>query len=90
MVSRLAENGIPIDGVGMQMHTSLGSVPNAGPRDLIGLQNNISRYASLGLDVYLTEIDVSISHGTGSLDDKLKEQGKVYSDILRICLIPES
>ncbi len=90
MVSRLVETGIPIDGVGLQLHTSLGSAPNAGPRDLAGLQNNISRYATLGLDVYFTEIDVSISHGTGSLNDRLAEQGKVYSELLRICLSNEN
>jgi endo-1,4-beta-xylanase len=85
-ISKMVTDGIPIDGVGMQMHVSLGGDPFSSPRDLAGVQDDFSRYADLGLDVFITEIDVSITYGTGSLSEKLQQQGKVYADLLRTCL----
>jgi endo-1,4-beta-xylanase len=55
MVSGLVAAGVPIDGVGLQMHT--------GPTDqgpgAADFQANIARYAALGLKVEITEMDVS-------------------------------
>ena len=55
MVSALVAAGVPIDGMGLQMHTGPWS------RDRCRrLQANIALYAALGLQVEVTEMDVTL------------------------------
>jgi endo-1,4-beta-xylanase len=51
LVKSLKQRGVPIDGVGLQAHLILGQVPAT-------LQQNIQRFADLGVDVAITELDV--------------------------------
>lgn len=54
MLRWLLEEGVPIDGIGLQSHYHLGSF------DPIQLEESILDYAALGLDVQITEFDVDI------------------------------
>jgi GH35 family endo-1,4-beta-xylanase len=56
LLKRLLKDGAPINGVGIQGHWSTGRVPFAA------VDKAISDYASLGLKVSITELDVTI-HG---------------------------
>lgn len=51
LVKSFKQRGIPIDGVGLQAHLILGQVPGS-------LQQNIKRFADLGVDVAITELDI--------------------------------
>ena len=51
LVKSLKAQGVPIDGVGLQAHLILGQVPAT-------LQQNIQRFADLGVDVAITELDI--------------------------------
>ncbi|MEO8180237.1 MAG: endo-1,4-beta-xylanase [Deltaproteobacteria bacterium] len=80
MVSGLVAAGVPIDGVGLQMHT--------GPTDqgpgAADLQANIARYAALGLKVEITEMDVSLcTIGSNTLG--LELQRFRYNRIVSAC-----
>jgi len=55
LVKGLLERGVPIHGVGLQMHVSLEEPPN--PQDVAA---NIKRLNDLGLEVHITEMDVRI------------------------------
>jgi endo-1,4-beta-xylanase len=56
MVSALVAAGVPIDGMGFQMHTGpLDQGPNADD-----FAANVARYAALGLQVEVTEMDVTL------------------------------
>jgi len=56
MVSALVAGGVPIDGMGFQMHTGpLDQGPNADD-----FAANVARYASLGLQIEVTEMDVTL------------------------------
>ena len=57
MVKRLKESGIPINGVGLQGHWSI----NNPSRE--ELQKSIELFSSLGLQVQVTELDVSVYAG---------------------------
>ena len=57
MVKRLKESGIPIDGVGLQGHWS---VNNPSREEL---EKSIHMFSSLGLQVQVTEMDVSVYAG---------------------------
>jgi endo-1,4-beta-xylanase len=54
IVKRLVEKGVPIHGVGLQAHWSLYE-PTAQE-----LEESITKFASLGLKVQITELDVSV------------------------------
>ena len=58
LVAGLRRRGVPIDGVGLQHHTVAGKAPDAAR-----LGATMHRFARLGLDVELTEVDVAMSPG---------------------------
>ena len=86
LVGRLVADSVPIDGVGFQMHTDLGGRIFRSPPDRSGVSRNMDRLAALGLDVWITEMDVAIFNGTGSPTDKLSQQATVYGDAMDLCL----
>jgi len=81
LVRGMKQRGIPVHGVGLQMHVSLGYSPS--PNDISA---NIQRLTALGLEVHITEMDVSFSGGSGSEQQKLTNQATIYGNILRACL----
>jgi len=80
MVSGLVAAGVPIHGMGFQMHTGpTDQGPNAAD-----FAANIARYAGLGLEVEVTEMDVSLcSIGDNSLGREL--QRFRYNRIVSAC-----
>src|SRR5579859_972313 len=81
LVSDLKKQGVPIDGVGLQMHVRIDNPPNPAE-----VRANIARLGALGLQVQITEMDVQIQNGIGSQADRLAAQGKVYRQMLGVCL----
>jgi endo-1,4-beta-xylanase len=82
MVKDFKRLGVPIDGVGLQMHISLADA------DIPGIAANISRLTALGVQVHITELDVSLpldSSGLARAED-LSRQADVYRAIVRACL----
>lgn len=73
--------GIPIDGIGMQMHID-GNRPPAKD-DVI---QNMRRFADLGVEVYVTEFDVNMHDVKASADDKAKLQANIYYAMMRACI----
>lgn len=59
LLQRLIKDGAPIHGVGIQGHWSTSNIPYAA------LDQAISDYASLGLKVSITELDVTIRGASG-------------------------
>lgn len=86
MVKGWKEHGVPIDGVGLQMHVSI----DAGDAGTIAheVSENIARLAAIGLQVQITELDVSVAvdeSGWAKPED-LAQQAFMYSSIARACL----
>lgn len=82
MVKDFRKRGVPIDGVGLQMH-----IPQID-LDTAGIAANIARLTALGVQVHITELDVSLpldSSGQPAKDDLLR-QAAVYRGIVRACL----
>jgi endo-1,4-beta-xylanase len=57
MVKRLKANGVPIHGVGLQGHWSISHPPREE------IEKSIEMFSSLGLQVQVTELDVSVYPG---------------------------
>ena len=58
LVKSLKQQGVPIDGVGFQAHFILGQVPST-------FKANMQRFADLGVDVAVTELDVRMQLPVG-------------------------
>jgi endo-1,4-beta-xylanase len=77
LLKRLVTDGVPIDGVGMQMHYGK-------PNDtftIADLKANIQRIVDLGLEVVYSEMDV---HRCSGMTDT--EQTTLYHDLIAACV----
>jgi endo-1,4-beta-xylanase len=81
LMRSLRENGIPIDGVGLQMHVALDMAP--APREL---KSNMERLEKLGLEIHITEMDVRLQLSNESEQVKLAAQAETYRQVLSVCL----
>jgi endo-1,4-beta-xylanase len=79
LVKGLQERGVPIDGVGLEMHVRIDAPP-----DPAAVAENLARYAELGLQVQITEMDVFIDLPVTA--EKLDRQALVFSQMLETCL----
>jgi len=79
-VADLKKRNIPIDGVGLQYHVSVQNQPEFNKiNDLIG------RYCKLGLEVHITELDVSCVNSCNAGDVESR-QSQVFTNALKACL----
>jgi len=80
LVTRLAESGIPIHGVGLQFHIR----PTTRLR-MAELGRDLGRIAALGLDIQITELDALIGHDRATRRD-LDLQAVQYGQVFELCL----
>ncbi len=79
LVKSMVERGIPIDGVGLQLHMMA-----KHPINETALRETIRRFRDLGLTVSFTEVDVRIQSPV--TPDKEAEQESVYATLLGIAM----
>ena len=82
MVRDFRARGVPIDGVGLQMH-----IANLHA-DVASISANIKRFTDLGVHVQITEMDVALpvnAGGNASAED-LQQQAEIYRQIATACL----
>jgi endo-1,4-beta-xylanase len=82
MVRDFRQRGVPIDGVGFQMHIASLST------DVASISTNIKRFTALGVQVHITEMDVALpvnANGEARAED-LERQAEIYRDIAAACL----
>lgn len=77
LLKGLRERGVPIDGVGMQMHTRTRDEDPPVPEFVA----NLDRFAALGLDVTLSEMEIRICS-----DGTLELQKQRYHDVIAACV----
>ncbi len=81
LVKGMLQRGVPIDGVGLQMHISLDSYPN--PQDVL---ENMQRLTALGLEVQITEMDVKTQDDPRPMAAKMTAEAQLYGEMLHTCL----
>jgi endo-1,4-beta-xylanase len=82
MVRDFRQRGVPIDGVGFEMHIAH---LNA---DVASISANIKRFTALGVQVHITEMDVALpvdAEGNARAED-LQLQADIYRQIATACL----
>lgn len=77
MVADFKNRGVPIDGVGLQMHLTSGGL------DYNSLATNMARFAALGVEIYITEMDVRLTTPASQTD--LSNQSTIYANVLAKC-----
>ena len=77
LVKDFKARGVPIDCVGFQAHLIVGQVPS-------DLKANLQRFADLGVDVRITELDIRMT--TPSDATKLANQAADYKKVFQACL----
>jgi endo-1,4-beta-xylanase len=78
MVQSFQQNGIPIDGVGFQMHITQSGI------NYDSFAQNLQRFADLGLTLFVTEMDVRLQ--LPATDQELAAQANVYGNVLEVVL----
>jgi endo-1,4-beta-xylanase len=75
LVRRLRARGVPIDAVGVQSHLNTGDpAPGAGLRDFV------RELRRIGLQVFVTEMDVNERKLEGSVAERDAAIGRIYKD----------
>jgi endo-1,4-beta-xylanase len=81
LVSGLLAQGVPVDGVGLQMHISATNPPSGA-----SVAANMRRLAALGLLVNISEMDVRVRDVPGTPQTRLDVQKSVYHSIVAVCI----
>ena len=76
LVKGLRAQGVPIDGVGLQMHIGYNTNPTAAD-----VATNMQRLAALGLKVFISEMDVNECAGYTDAQEKAQ-----YHDMVATCV----
>lgn len=71
------KDGVPVDAIGFQCHFDVGQVPDT-------LQQNLQRFADLGLDVAITELDINLGGPPNAT--LLAQQAQDYWQVLNACV----
>ncbi|MBS1877832.1 MAG: endo-1,4-beta-xylanase [Acidobacteria bacterium] len=79
LVSGMISRGVPIDGVGLEMHVAWDNAPKVSD-----VAANMARYARLGLEVQITEMDVRVPDSPTAA--QLKAQSDIYGNMLAVCM----
>jgi endo-1,4-beta-xylanase len=77
LVQSLLSQGVPINGVGFESHFILGQVPSS-------MLANMQRFAALGVNVAVTELDDRIQLPASSAN--LNQQASDYATVVNDCL----
>ena len=78
MVKDLLEKGVPIHGIGMQGHYSTDV-------SISSVENSIKMFSQLGVEVSISELDVTVNNASGSLTREQEvRQAIVYAKLFKL------
>jgi endo-1,4-beta-xylanase len=80
LVRALQKRDVPLDGIGLQMHSHI-----LGFHDQATLESTMRRFAAMGLEVQVTEMDVGTSLLAIEALDRLTRQADAYGAAARAC-----
>jgi endo-1,4-beta-xylanase len=80
MAKDFKTRGVPLDGIGFQNHISL---KFDDPAKLASYAQNLERFAKLGLELHITELDIRLADSSAA---SLAAQAKLYGEITTVCV----
>jgi hypothetical protein len=81
LVSSLKSSGVPIHGVGFQMHLDARFAPTEAE-----MTENFARFAALDLAINVSELDVQVAGLSGTRAEKLAIQQQIYQRVVAACV----
>lgn len=76
LIKKWKREGVPIDGLGIQAHLTVGQLPP-------NIKENLESFTKLGVEVALTELDIRIT--LPSTPELLEQQRKDYESVISAC-----
>lgn len=80
MAKDFKERGVPLDGIGFQTHVTL---QFDNPGTLASYAANLERFAKLGLELHITELDIRLADSSAA---SLAAEAKLYGEITTLCV----
>jgi endo-1,4-beta-xylanase len=81
LLGELLGRGVPVDRLGIQGHMNIhAAVPSV--TDLVA---NMTRFAELGLELEITELDVALPRGAAVTPQLLDRQAAIYGAVAEAC-----
>lgn len=80
-IKQAKARGVPIDGIGMQMH-----IDGSHPPDKDEVIANMKRFGDLGVVVYVTEFDVNLHDIPVDTTARYQIERKIYYEMARACI----
>ncbi len=80
MAKDFKKRGVPLDGIGFQTHISL---KFDDPAKLVSYAKNLQRFADLGLELHITELDIRLNDSSPA---SLAAEAKLYGEITTLCV----
>lgn len=80
-IKQARSEGVPIDGIGMQMHINAANAPT-----IAAVVANMQRFGALGIPVYITEFDVNLNAVKGSSSYKNQLEAQITYNMVRACI----
>ena len=87
LVSGMLGRGVPIHGIGMQMHLHYWGHPWETIDEVVNLadlRKSMQRFANLGLVVHITEMDIRLQ--VPATPEHLEMQATIYKEVFQICI----
>jgi endo-1,4-beta-xylanase len=80
LASDLRRRGVPLDGIGLQLHTNISGAPDEATLTAV-----MRRFEALGLELQFTEVDVGTSLLDATRADRMIRQAQAYGAAARAC-----
>ncbi|MDQ0208488.1 endo-1,4-beta-xylanase [Alkalicoccobacillus murimartini] len=80
-LTKLREKGVPIDGIGMQMHLDV-----ANDFQSSKVKEVMNQIEQAGFLVHITELDIKLQHSGEDLEIKQQKQADVYAEVMKLCM----
>lgn len=81
LLKHMRNSGIPVDAVGIQGHRDIGNVDKLTQNN--DLQNTIQKFKALGLEVYVTELDIGTAGQTWNDALAIQQKTDYYNYLLQ-------
>jgi endo-1,4-beta-xylanase len=80
MAEDFKKRGVPLDGIGFQAHVTLAF---DDPEKLASFAKNLERFANLGLELHITELDIRLKDASPA---SLSAEARLYGKITTLCV----